>query len=583
MPSASLPLFLRALPKLLPVRNLLYGLVLWWSAAVLAAPALTEIQTATLVSRAGTQEVQLPDVLRPEDFAANGSRVRYRLQVDVPPGPLAEPLGIYVSKVSLAGSLQLNGQYVASCEIGPLEHLRCLHQPYLFIPPPAMWRAGANDIEFEVYADSRQMNGLSRVTVGPAQQLYEGPYRWGRFLQVKLSTGLAWASFCMGLIVLSIAAALRWDRLYGWFGVTAIAIALCNLNYAATSATQWPNLVSWFVFSINLVTAPLLIATVLTFFGRDTPWARRLLIAYMVIGPACVALSGNSRTVVALAYVPSMLAGPLLAVAALRWAWQSRRRADHCMALSFAAVVVFSFVDWFRLTGRTAFEGVYLVNYVIPTTVVVLGATLASQLAAALQAARELQVTLDRRVAERTEALTLANQRLEALSTTDGLTGLANRRSFDDTLAREWQRARRSGQPLALLMIDVDHFKGFNDTYGHLAGDDCLRQIAQVLRGRMQRGGDTVARFGGEEFAIITAIGLDDACAVAERIRDDVARTSIVLEGASTARVSVSIGVSVIVPRASDQAEELIALADAALYDAKHLGRNQVRVKVAEA
>ncbi|GAO23483.1 diguanylate cyclase [Alicycliphilus sp. B1] len=180
-----------------------------------------------------------------------------------------------------------------------------------------------------------------------------------------------------------------------------------------------------------------------------------------------------------------------------------------------------------------------------------MGGTLASQLATALKTARELTATLDKRVAERTEALTLANQRLEELSTTDSLTGLANRRHFDDILAKEWQRARRLRHPLALLMIDVDHFKQFNDTYGHLAGDDCLRQVAQILKQRLLRGSDTAARFGGEEFAVITSMDLEGALHIAELIRQDVENHPVSVDGVDAVHVSVSIGLSALVPDGS--------------------------------
>lgn len=551
--------------------------------AAFAAPSQT-IRTAKLAAADGSKEVSLPHVLSPSEYAPEGSLVRYRLQFELPAAisPDDEPWGIYVPKLSLSGRTALNGEFIAACDFGLLSQLRCLHRPYLFVPPSSHWRAGPNTLEFEIFATSRQMNGLSAVTIGPAHVLREGEYGWRRFIQVTVANGLAWAAFCMGGIVLCVSLALRGDRLYGCFGVTALAIALCNLNYTLTAPPVPPRVFSWFVFSINHVTAPLLMLTVLLFFRRNVRWAQRGLIFFMVAAPAAIWLSGNNRTVVAMLYIPFMLLGPLLAVAAIRWSWHSRRKADHWMAWAFACVVASSFIDWFRLTGQSAFEGTYLVTYVIPSTVVVMGATLAGQLATALQTARDLATTLDRRVAERTEALTLANQRLEALSTTDGLTGLANRRHFDDILAKEWKRARRHGTHLALIMIDVDHFKRFNDTHGHLAGDDCLRQVAKVLTQRMLRGSDTPARFGGEEFAIITSMDLESALQMADLIRQDVAAQPIVLEGKGHAHVSVSVGVTAWVPDSTHATADLIALADEALYRAKHEGRNCVRFAMPE-
>lgn len=556
----------------------LYLLLSVLGAGAQAAPVQT-LRAATLVAAGGSKAVALPHVLAPADFSPEGSLVRYRLQFELPAaiGPGDEPWGIYVPKMSLAGRVALNGEFIGACNVGPLPELRCLHRPYLFVPPSSHWHAGANTLEFEIYATSRQMNGLSAITIGPAQQLRQQEYGWRRFAQVTAANGLAWAAFCMGGIVLCVSLALGGDRLYAWFGITAVAIALCNLNYTLTAPPVPPAVFSWFVFSINQVTVPLLMLTVLLFFRRNTRWMQRGLMAFMVLAPLAVWFSGNNRTLVALLYMPFMLLGPLLAAAAIRWAWRSDRTADHWMAWAFSAVVAASFIDWFRLTGRSAFEGFYLVTYVIPSTVVVMGATLAGQLASALQTARDLTATLDRRVAERTEALTQANQRLEALSTTDGLTGLANRRHFDDTLAQEWLRACRHHHPLALLMIDVDHFKRFNDTHGHLAGDDCLRQVAQLLKQRMLRASDLTARFGGEEFAVITTMDLQGAAHVAELIRQDIAAQPIALEGREPVHVSVSLGVTAWVPDVAHTPADLIALADEALYRAKHEGRNCVR------
>ncbi|PZP29111.1 MAG: diguanylate cyclase [Roseateles depolymerans] len=535
------------------------------------------IHSATLTSLAGTQEAALPHVLTPADFSPQGSRVRYRLQFELTSLP-AEPMGIYVPKMSLAGQVTLNGERIGACELGPLEQLRCLHRPYLFVPPASHWRSGRNTLEVEIYATGRQMNGLSAVTVGPAAQLSQGEYGQRRFVQVIVANGLAWAACCMGLIALSVSLALRGDRLYRWFGVTALAIALCNLNYTVTAPIVRPEVFSWLVFSANQLTAPLLMLTVLSFFRRDWPWARRALLAFMLIAPTAVWLSGSNRSVVAAMYAPFMLFGPLLAGASLRWAWRSRRGADLGMALSFAAVVACSFIDWFRLTGRSAFEGVYLVTYVIPSTIMVMGATLAGQLAKALHTARELAATLDQRVAERTEALQQANERLEALSTTDGLTGIANRRRFDDALASEWQRARRLRLPLTLVMVDVDHFKRFNDTYGHLAGDDCLRQLAQTLKRRMLRASDTTARYGGEEFALITGLDQTSALELAELIRQDVESQAVPIEGGPDAHITISAGVATVFPDEEHAPQVLIAQADEALYRAKNSGRNRVVV-----
>jgi diguanylate cyclase (GGDEF)-like protein len=184
---------------------------------------------------------------------------------------------------------------------------------------------------------------------------------------------------------------------------------------------------------------------------------------------------------------------------------------------------------------------------------------------------------LERQVAERTQALVEANQRLVGLSLTDGLTGLANRRHFDEVLAREGDRSRRDGRPMSLLMLDVDWFKYYNDQYGHPAGDVVLCQIARILLESVRRPGDLAARYGGEEFAVILP-GLDVHAAegMAERIRARVEALAITHAHGLSGRVTISIGVAEMDLDDAHGAETLVGRADAALYRAKAGGRNRV-------
>jgi diguanylate cyclase (GGDEF)-like protein/PAS domain S-box-containing protein len=173
-----------------------------------------------------------------------------------------------------------------------------------------------------------------------------------------------------------------------------------------------------------------------------------------------------------------------------------------------------------------------------------------------------------------------ANERLEHLSASDGLTQVANRRSFDQTLEKEWTRLRRTREPLSLIMCDVDFFKLFNDTYGHQGGDDCLRSVAATLCATVMRGGDCVARYGGEEFAVILpATDENGAWHVAEKIRSAVERLAIAHEKSQTAPcVTLSLGVASVIPSDSGCPDNLIAFADKALYTSKASGRNRVTV-----
>jgi len=176
-------------------------------------------------------------------------------------------------------------------------------------------------------------------------------------------------------------------------------------------------------------------------------------------------------------------------------------------------------------------------------------------------------------ILERNDAL----EELRRMSATDGLTGLNNRRHFDDIFGREWKLALRNKTPISVIMIDVDHFKQFNDTYGHQVGDDCLIQVAQAFKASFHRPTDVAARYGGEEFvALLPDTGKEGALKLAEMIRHAVGALCIPHVQSSTAdNVSVSLGVATISPPLDENAEKLLKAADDSLYQAKANGRNQ--------
>jgi diguanylate cyclase (GGDEF)-like protein len=167
---------------------------------------------------------------------------------------------------------------------------------------------------------------------------------------------------------------------------------------------------------------------------------------------------------------------------------------------------------------------------------------------------------------------------LENLSTTDGLTGISNRRRFDEFLGREWRRSMRDRSELSLLIIDIDYFKQFNDRYGHLSGDDCLKHVADALRKTVRRAGDLVARYGGEEFVcVLSGTGEKGALEVGRKVASEIAGLKIPHEGSTVAEhVTVSIGVATEVPERGQEYSDLIRKADRSLYAAKQKGRNRV-------
>ncbi|MEK9803995.1 MAG: diguanylate cyclase, partial [Curvibacter sp.] len=180
---------------------------------------------------------------------------------------------------------------------------------------------------------------------------------------------------------------------------------------------------------------------------------------------------------------------------------------------------------------------------------------------------------------QKSMALERSNRQLELLSVTDGLTGLANRRQFDQHLYSEWQRSMRSRQPISLLMLGIDHFKRYNAHYGHLAGDACLRQVAGILYDCAQRTGELVARYGGEEFALLLP-GADGevAMTVAQRCMDEVAKARIPHADSPVGELlTVSIGAATVVASPDLVPESLVRCADEALYQVKSGGRAMYR------
>ena len=181
------------------------------------------------------------------------------------------------------------------------------------------------------------------------------------------------------------------------------------------------------------------------------------------------------------------------------------------------------------------------------------------------------------------QSLQKSEARHRELANADALTGLANRRAFDRILDVEWDRALRGKQPLSVLLLDVDLFKSYNDIYGHIAGDACLRRIANVIAATLPRKSDTVARFGGEEFTVILPnTPLEGAMAVAASLRQSVAAIHMPHAGAPSGIQTISIGVATVVPDLDGAVLSLLTLADQALYRAKHLGRNRVEAAAME-
>ncbi|PUE47140.1 hypothetical protein B9Z47_12660 [Limnohabitans sp. 2KL-1] len=358
------------------------------------------INQAELNGLAGRRAVQLPDVLEAQDFLPQGSRVRYRMIVQLPQAPQT-PLGIFVSKMSLSGALYINGQYINSCDQGRLEQLRCLHKPNLFSTPLSVWQAGDNVIEFEIYANARQTNGLSPVQIGEVEDLYQNSYRLIQWFKIEFLAGLGWISAVFGLLSLAVYFILRKELAYLWFGLCCLAHAIGLLNLTVSRPVISVEAFIWLVFTSRLFATPMAVLTMLSLFEKLQRWMIVALLSLAIFGPIIIGLSGVYRPLFLFLLLVFLISGVTLVVSAIRWALQSRSPMK-IITIGMSLVLVFSGIfDWLRLVGRTEFEGTFFFPYSYSAMLVTLGTLLIRNLATSLKQSREDRAQLQRRAAER--------------------------------------------------------------------------------------------------------------------------------------------------------------------------------------
>jgi signal transduction histidine kinase len=386
-------------------------LITAWGHAAQPDTPFIELQQATFKGLGPEKMVRLPHLLEPGEFDADGGMVRFTVPVDLAVLP-DKPVGIYVSKMALSGFVYVNGHLYGACERGDLKEVRCLHRPYLFATPTAYWKVGHNELRFEIYASSRQSNGLSSVWVGDVDALERNFYRWRYWLQVDLVTGLTWLSGLLGVLALAVGIVLRKDSVYFWFGLTSLANALANSgSFMARPPIDW-QWFSWLVFSSRFVSGHLLILMFASFFEKLTPRVRSSVLIYSLLSVAAIGLSGSSRFLVTILYVPLLLSVLLMPGLMAYWTWKTRQPMQILATAMMGLITVASSYDWFRFTGDAAFVGMYLIPYAYGGVLLLFGGMLLALLAFNLIESQALSNKLEARVLERTADLNVLHASL---------------------------------------------------------------------------------------------------------------------------------------------------------------------------
>lgn len=390
---------------------------------------------------------------------------------------------------------------------------------------------------------------------------------------------------------------------YLWYVLTVVASAMVILNFnGLLFQWLWPDapIINRY-FTAPVIAANVLFATMFAIhylqMQKYSPWSYRIMQSVAVVSLAGVVFGafGDYQTATAFVSILAVVVAPLAFVIGLV-VWRKGQVLAGFYALAWAPLLIGHLINAISKIGLIPASILTEAAPQIGVTLEVMLLSFALAYRISLERKRRLQAqertldvqrranqTLEARVQARTEELERANEQLKALTITDGLTQVANRRLFDEKLETEWARARRHGHYLSVIIFDLDHFKRVNDAWGHLAGDDCLIRVATICDEIIQRTGDLLARYGGEEFVVLLPETPESgAQLVAERLRKAVSAAPIETAASEECiAVTISVGVATLVPGSEQEevdltAADLVQRADDALYSAKSAGRNRV-------
>lgn len=489
-----------------------------------------------------------------------------------------------------------NGQIIQQYQTGdtrPFHNRPVVHRDFIFPVP-----ASSDPVIAYIKIKSQGPIQIPVTVVSSAEFLADEQLAYG------------WQAMFFGIIValtlynLFLFLIIR-ERTYLWYVLTVVTLGLSQLNFHGV-LFQWywperPEVNRYFtvvIIGLAIISA-LMFAIRFLNVRRYTLQGYRLLYALILCAVFSVIYGffGSYQTGIILVSVLAAIGAPGLWLLGLYVWWRGQKLAAFYV-LAWTPLLLGNLL---LATSKLGYVPRTFISEVGPQVGVAIEAILLSFALAyrinlerhqrllaqnrALEVQREANLTLETRVRERTGELQLANERLEAISLTDGLTQVANRRQLDQRLQAEWSRSLRQRQPLSFLLLDIDHFKAVNDKYGHLVGDDCLVALAAICSGEIQRSCDLLARYGGEEFGVLLPSTPESgARQVAERLREAVERAPIHSSAQeSSVNLTISVGYASMTPEQDEQPSELIRRADEALYAAKKAGRNRTCGPLGEA
>ncbi len=510
----------------------------------------------------------------------------YHLRIRLPANP--PKLALRWNSISSAATIYIDGQPVAQAGRPGTERTTTVPDYYPRIT--AFSQAGSwTDIVIHVANFHHTQGGLwTDVILGSDLQI-----RHDATMDLVINLLIVGSLLIIGLYHLGMYSLREYSRSPFYFGLFCLAMGVralttgdIHLHYLLPEFHWWALIrVEYLTIFLGL---PLFIKFHQSVFPRVFPCRNANLI--LIVGLVFSAIVFITPARVFTAILPLFfIYGFGAAVLSLLYTCRSlQRRLTGSRIFFVGSLILFAtFINDVLYSSEIIFTG-YTVQYGILIFILIQAFLLNYRFANSLRTIeyqekelRSNKQNLEELVSARTAELTDANNQLKALTMIDGLTGISNRRRFDEFLENEWQRMRREKGRLAIIMADIDYFKKYNDNYGHQAGDDCLKTVGRILNDSINRPGDLVARYGGEEFcAILPNTGLDGARKIAERMRLNIAGEEIRHEHSDAAAyVTLSLGVTVGNPADGVEWKDLLETADRNLYQAKKSGRNRVIAK----